>query len=403
MILSERHIISNNHPFYNECDELAFKSKNLYNQGLYNVRQHYFETKEYLNYVANFHVSKKQESYSQLPAKVSNQTLKLVDQNFKSFFALIKVEGCIAKIPKYLDKEKGRYIVKYEKQAIGLREFKKTGKIKLSQTNISVNTKITDWELIKEVRIVPRQKYYVIEVIYEKKEKKENKSGLIAAIDPGLNNLATITFNDGRTPFIINGKPAKSINQYYNKERARLQSELEIKQKKYKSNGINKLTNKRNNKINDYLHKASRLLVNQLVLNKTETLVIGKNVGQKQDINMSKKNNQNFVDLPIFRFLDMVAYKARLGGIKILWQEESYTSKASFLSLDEIPTYKKGNGLEYEFSGYRAKRGLYKQKGEKRIINADVNGSYNILRKAIPNAFADGIGGLAVVPIKLNV
>lgn len=401
MILVEKHIIKQSHSFFNECDDLSFKSKNLYNQGLYNVRQYYFENKKYLGYVENFHVTKTMESYKELPAKVSNQTLKLVDQNFKSFFGLLRTEGSIARIPKYLDKLNGRYIVKYEKQALSSKTFKKFGKIKLSKTNIEINTKITEWESIKEVRIIPRKNNYVIEVVYEKEEKVSN-GHLIASIDPGLNNLSTVTFNDGSTPFIINGKPLKSINQYYNKKRSRLKSELETKQKRKKSKRLNELDFKRNNKINDYLHKASRVLVNQLVLNNVNTLVIGKNVNQKQDSNIGKKNNQNFVQVPIFRFLDMVAYKARLEGINVIWQEESYTSKASFLNMDFIPCYGEKDD-DVTFSGYRKHRGMYKIKKQKISINADVNGSYNILRKAIPNAFADGIEGFAVNPIKLNV
>lgn len=402
MILVEKHIIKPNHKFFTECDNLAIRSKNLYNQGLYNVRQYYFENKLYLDYVKNYHVTKLCESYKSLPAKVSNQTLKLVDQNFKSFFGLLKTEGCIAKIPKYLDKINGRYLVKYEKQSLGLREFKKTGKLLLSQTNINVQTNLTDWNSIKEVRIVPRMGYYVIEVVYEKIE-KTCKGNVICAIDHGLNNLSTITFNNGVQPIIINGRPLKSLNQYYNKKRSKLKSELELKQKKKSSKRLTNLDNKRNNKINDYLHKASRVLVNQLVSNNVGTLVIGKNIGQKQDSNMGKRNNQNFVQAPIFRFLDMLSYKARLEGIKVVWQEESYTSKASFLNLDEIPIFRKGDITDYKFSGYRVYRGLYKVKKSNKVINADVNGSYNILRKAIPNVFADGIEGFAVNPIKLKV
>lgn len=402
MILSERHIINNNHKFYKECDDLAFKSKNLYNQGLYNVRQYYFENKKYLSYVENYHITKNQESYSELPAKVSNQTLKLVDQNFKSFFGLIKTEGSIANIPKYLDKINGRYIVNYEKQALSLREFKKTGKLKLSKTNIIINTQINKWDSIKEVRIVCRNNHYIIEVIYEILEKK-CKGNTVSAIDVGLNNLATVTYNNNKSPIVINGKPLKSINQFYNKEKSRLESELKLKQNKKKSKKINNLTHKRNNKINDYLHKSSRILVNQLVLNQVKTLIIGKNIGQKQDSNMGRANNQNFTQIPTFKYLNMVAYKAKLEGIEIVWQEESYTSKASFLDLDYIPTYKKDNNINYSFSGYRIKRGLYKIKGKNKYINSDVNGSYNIMRKAVPNVFSDGIEGFAVNPIKFNI
>ncbi len=402
MILIEKHIIAEKHEYFCECDSLTFKSKNLYNQGLYNVRQYYFENKEYLGYVDNFHVTKSCDSYKSLPAKVSNQTLKLVDQNFKSFFSLVRMGGFKPKIPKYLDKINGRYLVKYEKQALGLRHFKKTGEILLSKTDIVIKTKITDWDSIKEVRIVPNSTHYVIEVVYEKQEKINNNSKTIAAIDPGLNNLATVTLSDGSSPFIINGKPAKSINQYYNKKLGFLKSELELKQKRKKSKNINKLTFNRNNKVNDYLHKASRLLVNQLVSNQVGTLIIGKNVGQKQDINNGKINNQNFVQLPIFRFLDMVSYKAQLEGIRVVWQEESYTSKSSFLNLDSIPCCGKECGV-VEFSGYRQNRGLYKIKNSKITINADVNGSYNIMRKASPETFIEGVEGFAVNPVKLNV
>jgi IS605 OrfB family transposase len=200
---------------------------------------------------------------------------------------------------------------------------------------------------------------------------------------------------------IFNGKPLKSINQYYNKKRGKLRSELEKKNKLKTSKRLRKLDYKRNNKINDYLHKTSRLLVNQLVSNHVKTLIIGKNIGQNQDINMGKVNNQNFTQIPLFRFLDMVCYKSRLEGIEIIWQEESYTSKASFLNLDIIPIY--GESHNVEFSGYRQNRGLYKVKGEDIVINADINGSYNIMRKAIPNVFTDGIEGFAVNPIKLYV
>lgn len=325
MILTEKHIIKTNHPFYNECDSLCFKSKNLYNQGLYNVRQYYFENKKYLNYVDNYHITKKQESYRELSAKVACQTLKLIDQNFKSFFGLIKTAGMSAKIPKYLDKE-GRYLTKFTKQSLKKMAFKRVGKISLSQTDILINTQITDWNLIKEVRIVPRNNFYVIEVVYEKQEKTAT-GNTIASIDPGLNNLATVAFNNNQhKPFIINGKPLKSINQYYNKNRAGIQSKLEKELNKKTSKKLTKLTYKRNQKINDYMHKSSRLLVNQLVLCQTGKLIIGKTVGQKQDINLGKKNNQNFVQVPIFRFLYMVAYKARLEGIEVIWQEESYSS-----------------------------------------------------------------------------
>ena len=393
MYLTEKHIIKRTHPFYNECDKLFFQSKNIYNQGLYNVRQHYFNTNTYLNYYGNYHLTKTQECYDYLPKKVFNQTLKHVDMVFKSFFALLKNKTVKNKIPKYLDKIDGRYITVFPKQAIGVREFKKTGKLRLSQTDIYIATKLTDFSSLKEVRIVPRLHHYVIEVVYQLKEKTHCDNGKYAAIDLGLNNLATVAFNDGSKPLVVNGRPIKSINQYYNKKKAQYQSRL--KGNKRTSQTICTLTNKRNNKVTDYLHKASRLLVNQLVSKGITTLVIGKNKNMKQDINIGRVNNQNFVQLPIMRFADLMKYKCELEGIKVLFNEESYTSKCSFLDGEAICKHNK-------YMGKRVKRGLFVSKNGIKI-NADVNGAYNIMIKAIPNAFANGIDGVGVHPLVLTI
>ena len=393
MYLTEKHIIKRTHPFYNECDRLCFQSKNIYNQGLYNVRQHYFNTKTYLNYYGNYDLTKTQECYDYLPKKVFTQTLRHVDMVFKLFFALLKNKSVKNKIPKYLDKVDGRYVTIFTKQAIGLREFKKTGKLRLSQTDIYIPTKLTDFTSLKEVRIVPRTHHYVIEVVYQVKEKTHHDNGKYAAIDLGLNNLATVAFNEGSKPLIVNGRPLKSINQYYNKKKAQYQSRL--KGGRHTSKRICTLTVKRNNKVTDYLHKASRLLVNQLVSKGITTLVIGKNPNMKQDINIGKVNNQNFVQLPIMRFADLMKYKCELEGIKVLFNEESYTSKCSFLDLEPICKHDK-------YIGKRIKRGLFVSRhGIK--INADVNGAYNIMLKAIPNAFANGIEGVGVHPMVLTI
>ena len=393
MYLTEKHIIKRSHPFYNECDRLCFQSKNIYNQGLYNVRQHYFNTKTYLNYYGNYDLTKTQECYDYLPKKVFTQTLRRVDMVFKSFFALLKNKTVKNKIPKYLDKVDGRYVTIFTKQAIGLREFKKTGKLRLSQTDIYIATKLTDFTSLKEVRVVPRTHHYVIEVVYQVKEKTHCDNGKYAAIDLGLNNLATVAFNEGSKPLIVNGRPLKSINQYYNKKKAQYQSRL--KGNKRTSKRICTLTVKRNNKVTDYLHKASRLLVNQLVSRGITTLVIGKNKNMKQDINIGKVNNQNFIQLPIMRFADLMKYKCELEGIKVLFNEESYTSKCSFLDSEPICKHDK-------YIGKRIKRGLFVSRSGIKI-NADVNGTYNIMLKAVPNAFSDGIEGVGVHPMVLTI
>jgi putative transposase len=317
----------------------------------------------------------------------------MVDHNFKSFFQLLNVGGMNPKIPKYLDKDKGRFVTKFPKQSLELSTFKKIGKIKLSQTNILISTNVKDFDKLKEVRIIPRNNFYIIEVVYQQNE-IISTGNVTSSIDVGVNNLATITFSNGNQPLIINGKPLKSINQFYNKKKASLQSILEKRNKKKKSKQLYKLTEKRNRKVKDYLHKSSKELVNQLVYHNVNTLVLGKNINMKQDINLGKKNNQNFTQIPIFRFLDIISYKAKLKGINVIFQEESYTSKCSFLDNEPIMKHE-------SYQGKRIKRGLFKASNG-RLINADVNGSYNIMKKAFPNVFTYGIEGFGVNPMVIK-
>ena len=393
MYLVERHMIKKTHSYYNECDNLCFQSKNIYNQGLYNVRQHFFEKKKYLNYVNNYKITKEQDCYNYLPSKVFCQTLRKVDSNFKSFFSLLKNPTVKNKIPNYLPKETGRFVTVYPKQALGFREFKKTGRIHLSKTDIYINTRVKDFNDLKEVRIVPGLSQYIIEVVYEKSCKQLKESDLVASIDIGLNNLVTVVYNNGEQPIVINGRPIKSINQFYNKKLAYYKSKLKTSKT---SKRIRRLTNKRNNKINDYLHKASHMLVNQLVSMGVSTLIIGKNTGMKQDINIGKKNNQNFVMVPIMKFANIINYKCQLEGIKVVFHEESYTSKCSFFDKESIRKHD-------VYMGKRIKRGLFKT-ATGRLINADVNGAYNIMKKAIPNVIkTDGIEDFGVSPLVLTI
>lgn len=390
MRLTERHIIKKNHKDFNELDKITHLSKNLYNATLYAIRQHFFNSNQYLNYqtIANQFVQNHNVDFYSLPSKVSQQTLKMVDQNFKSFFGALKskrkgTNERVVKIPNYLIKS-GNYITTYTNQAIS---FKTTGYIKLSGTDILVKTEKKN---IQQVRVVPKGNHFIIDVIYTipDKEKKEN-NGRYASIDLGLNNLAAIGSNVV-APKLINGKPLKAINHFYNRKLSELKSNLEKKGQGKTSNKIKQITHKRNNKITDYLHKASRYIINQLVANQINTLIIGENKEWKQEIDMSKKNNQNFVQVPFDKFKQMLQYKAEMEGINILKQEESYTSKACFLTNDPIPVYGEDNE-SIKFSGYRAKRGLYKIKGQKKYMNADVNGALNILRKAVGNFNYDPI------------
>lgn len=379
MILTERHIIKKTNPLYSELDNLCFLSKNLYNSALYTVRQYYFENKKYLSWVNinNNFVKDKQVDYYALPCKVSQQTLKMVDQNMKSFFNAIKAKKSKAKLPKYLDKVKGRFVVTYTNQAIGKKALQ-NGYAELSKTNVKIKTKVKN---VKQVRIVPQNNFIVVEVLYEVKPKPhDNSKEMYCGIDFGLNNLMTCSFQND-SPLIINGKPLKSINWHYNKEKSRLQSLLDGRKKTSKR--IQNITLKRNNRINDYLHKTTKIFVNYLVSKEINNVVIGYNKEWKQGINIGRVNNQNFVGIPYYKLLNMLTYKCEMEGISVIVTEESYTSKCSFLDDEDICKHE-------EYDGKRIKRGLYKA-SDGRLINADVNGALNILKKVIGKFEYDSI------------
>jgi putative transposase len=207
-----------------------------------------------------------------------------------------------------------------------------------------------------------------------------------------LNNLAAVTFNQpGLTPFLVQGRALKALNQWYNKRRTRLQAKLAAGV--YASRQLDTLTDKRGRQITDYLHVASRRIVDRLVSHCVGTLVIGKNDGWKQAIGLGKRTNQNFVFVPHARFVEMLQYKAELVGIQVVVSEESYTSKCSFLDLEPI-------GKHDVYVGKRVKRGLFQAAGGRRL-NADITGAYNILRKVVPDAFGNGIGGVVVHPVRM--
>lgn len=405
MKLVERHIIRNNHRFYQEIDRLCWQSKNLYNYANYLIRQSFIFERTYRHYNDIQKAIQGSEAYQAIPAKVSQQILMVLDKNWKSFQAAnlayqetpSKFNGR-PKLPKYKNKDTGRNLLVYTVQAISKIQLKQ-GIIHPSKTGIYLNTKV-ETSKIKQVRIVPRLNHYVIEVIYEAEptqyQLEENR---VASIDLGLNNLATLTFNQaGIKPLLINGRPLKSLNQYYNKLKANLQAILPETQS---SQRLKKLCNKREFKINDYLHKGSRLIINTLINQSIGTLVIGQNKEWKQEINLGTKNNQNFVQIPHAKLIEMLLYKAEMAGIKVILKEESYTSKASFIDNDPIPVYKKDEKKLSKFSGKRVKRGLYRTSSG-RLVNADVNGSLNIMRKAVSNAFGYGIEGVVVHPVRVT-
>ena len=369
---------------------LCHIAKNLKNQAIYNVRQHYFNNKKYLSYNENYKMLKNSENYKKLNSNMAQQILKEVDESFKSFFALLKLakngqyNGKI-KLPNYLDKDgfttlvigfvrlkDDMLIVPYSNS------FKKTHQ----EVKVKLPSVLKD-KKIKEIRIIPKQhsRYFEIQYTYEVKEiQRELNENNVLGIDLGIDNFCTCVTNAGAS-FIIDGRKLKSINQYYNKINAKLQS-IKDKQKIERTTLRQKrITRKRNNRINDYLSKATRTIVNYCLNNDIGKLVLGYSEDFQRNSNIGSINNQNFVNIPYGKLRNKLIYLCKLYGIEFKLQEESYTSKASFFDGDEIPVYDKENLQEYVFSGKRIKRGLYQTSAGK-LINADCNGALNILRKS---------------------
>ena len=409
MQLVEQHCISKSDPRYEVIDQAAFKSKNLYNAANYEYRQAFIHQGVYLTYHEVQKRMQSSDSYKALPAKVSQQILMVLDRNWKGFR-----EGLAAyyedpskflgrpKPPKYKHKTEGRNLLVYTIQAISKPSLKR-GLVQPSMLPIEIKTQHTE---INQVRIVPRSGFYVIEVVYEHEQPKSAVDpAYYAGIDIGMDNLAALTANQpGFVPVLVNGRPVKSVNQYYNKRRAELQSKLGHPGT---TKRMERMTNKRNRRIEHYMHTASRWIIDDLVAHGIGTLVIGKNEGWKQEANMGKRNNQNFVPIPHARFISMLSYKAELAGMRVIITEESYTSKASFLDRDEMPIYDPHQTEKPTFSGKRIKRGLYRA-ADGTLINADCNGSGNIIRKVAPDAFGsegveDGKSHKPVVhPVRLS-
>lgn len=407
MRLVERRVIKKSHQAWKQIDEMSFATKNLYNAANFNCRQSYFHGKEKLvpSYESLYHLMKGSPQYAALPAKIAQQTLRLVTQNWTAYFAALdkyriapyEFTG-VPKPPKYLPRD-GRHPITFTDQATS-KPSRELGLIKLSKIDYVFDCQIALGRInvYCQSRIIPKLDHYVLEIVYEVQEPLIKESDRIASIDLGIDNLMAVTSNvPGFQPVLINGRPLKSINQFYNLRRAQLQSESELRTSKR----LRHLTTKRNFKVKDYLHRASRELIDLLISENVTTLVVGKNVNWKRNSNIGRRNNQNFVQIPHSQLIAMLEYKGALAGIKVIVQEESYTSKSSFIDSDFIPTYGRlPSG--WKASGRRITRGLYQSKNRV-ILNADVNGSYNILVKAFPNAFGIGDREVLVHPRKISL
>lgn len=395
MRLVEKHIIKDN-----RFEDICLKSGLLYNYVLYNARKGIFN-KEYLN---EYEFSTKlcrenQFDFRNLPTSVSQQVVGQVFKNIKSWIRLkkdfennpSKYDNCCPHLPSY-KKGKKQNMVVFTTSACRL---KKDGCIHFVKNIIQpIKTEIGDSKLC-QVRIISQSTCYVVEVIYEKKEHnlsldKDN----VLSIDLGLNNLCSCISNAGLVPFIVNGRIMKSFNQWYNKRKAKLMSYVGGKGT---SERLRQLNNYRNFWIEDYIHKVSRYIVNYCITNNIGSIVIGLNKGWKQKINLGKKINQKFVEIPFSRLIDKISYKCKLVGISFQINEESYTSKVDHLAFEKL-------GKHDVYLGKRKKRGLF-QSSVGKLLNADINGAIGIGRKVFGDSFVNMIidSGFAFNPIRVNI
>jgi len=369
-------------------------AKNLYNLANWYVRQDFFNLNHILTYYDLDFILKNKKAYQNLPSQTSQQILKYVSRNWKSYFrgleeykSNFKKFKKRPKIPKY-KKKNGESGVIFTNQQCKI----KNGYLHFpKRVNINpIKTRIT--ERLKEVRIIPLGVKYKVELVYEKEEKDLGlDKGHVLSIDLGLNNLITAVNNNGCRPFIIKGGMIKSINQYYNKQLAYYRSIENKKGDFTDTKRIQKLHLTRNNKLTTLFHRISKSIIEYSIHNNIGTIVIGYNRGWKQKINIGKINNQKFVQIPFLTLIKQIEYKAQLKGIRFLTVNENHTSKCSFLDNESI-------GKHETYVGKRISRGLFKtSKGV--LLNADVNGAYNIMKKAFPNAISvDGIEAFGLMP-----
>ena len=363
---------------YRSIKELCHIAKNLTNQAIYNIRQHYFAQGKYLNYEKNYALLKSSDNYRTLNSNMAQQILKEVDGSFKSFFGLLKkakqgkhaLKDC--RLPRYLPKDgyttlvigfvrlKGnKLILPYSNS------FRKTHKA----VEITIPPILLD-KKVKEIRIIPKAdaRFFEIQYIYEAEcnQRNLNKSNALA-LDLGINNLVTGVSSKGET-FIIDGRRLKSIKdkQHYGRKTTNRQKTIACKH---------------NNKINDYMNKAARRVIDYCINHDIGTLVVGYNETFQKGSNIGKRNNHIFINIPYGKLIDKLKYLCELNDIILVMQEESYTSKASFWDKDVIPVYKSDDTEEYHFSGKRIHRGQYRT-ASGQVLNADVNGALNILRKS---------------------
>jgi putative transposase len=379
-----------------ELSRLCHLAKNLYNFANWEVRQFLFHLGEFVNYYDLEVMLKGSPAYKSLPAQTSQQTLRLVARNWKAFFRAMKSwKQDPSKFtgrprPPGYKKKDGESIAIFTNQNTRIRD----GKIHFPRKcNLPLlKTRVTNYQ---QVRVLPRGNVYIIEIVYEREEVDLKLNGKnVLGIDIGLANLVTTANNVGLQPIIVKGGVVKSTNQFYNKERARLTSIRDKQKYSFQTRKLQRLNIKRRNKMGDTFHKVSRYLVNYCVENDIGRIVIGYNAGWKQNSNLGRRNNQNFVNVPFYQLVQNIEYKAKLVGIEVTLQDESYTSKCSFLDNEDV-------GKHSKYLGRRVRRGLFRSRNGT-LINADVNAACNIIRKAFPETlWVDGIEGVGLHPVSV--
>lgn len=396
----ERHYIKKSHKAYKLFDEYCFKAKNIYNLANYTQRQLFINGEKIMKYVDLSKALNKTEAFKDIGSNSAQMTLKVLDKAWKSF--LVSVKDYHKNPSKYLGKPKlpsykkkdGRHVfIMTNWQTQIKEEYLYFAFTPLKPLNNLFKTKVVGKHL--QTRVVPKGSSYVLEIVYEK-EVIEPKpfNNRIVGVDLGVDNLATCVNNIGVKPIVINGRIVKSINEYYNKKRARLQSSLMKRHSKHWSNRLDTLQLKRDRKLEYYLHCASKSIINYCEGLDIDTIVIGLNKTWKQESKLPKKANQNFISIPYDKLINMIKYKAENIGITVIVNEESYTSGCSFLDLEEPikANYNKAR---------RIVRGLF-ESNNGTLINSDVNGGYNIIVKVFPNAFADGIKDVHLHPVRVS-
>lgn len=393
----EQHNIKYGTEFYKFVDEMCFKSKNLYNYANYIIRQEFINNGNWIKYNQLFQLVKESDPYKNIGSNVGQGTLRILDKNWKSFFKAIKdwkknPNKYLGrpKIPKYKDKD-GRFLLSLDSNKVKLKDgyvYFAWKPFKPYNNMFKTNAQ----ERILQCRFIPRCGKYVMEIVYEIEVPDVSEtSDRIAAIDIGVDNFITMVNNIGENPIAVKGGVIKSINQFYNKQKANIQSELKKVNGKDWSKKLQKLTDKRYEMIKYQMHCISKYVVDWCVLYGIDTLIVGHNDEWKQ----KKQGMQNFTYIPYELFIQMLAYKCENNGIRFIENEEAYTSGTSFLD-NEDPVKENYNKER------RVHRGLFIADCGKKI-NADVNGAYQILKKVVPDAFSNGIECAGSHPTIINL